>query len=233
LDFLQNALSESHSGVPSRCAVYGMPGIGKTQLLLRYAKLSWDQNLYSCIFWISATSVDKINQGISGILDLIGHPDRYLQDQTAKLMAVRLWLEKYNGGNWLLVFDNVQRETLGFLRDHLPLTNERGNILFSTRTEDVAESLANVGGERHRILGLQAMELRDTANLLFSDAGIDVGMLSPSHFTQAEDLVKRVGFLPLAVVQVASYMKQTHTTLDNMLELYKRERKIVVNSLCS
>jgi hypothetical protein len=230
LDFLQTALNKSHNGVPSRCAVYGMPGIGKTQLLLRYAKVSWDQNLYSCIFWISATSIDKINQGVSGILDLIGHPDRYLQDQTAKLIAARLWLERYEGGDWLLIFDNVKRETLGFLRDHLPLTSERGNILFSTRTADVAESLANAAGEQQRILGLEAMELQDTANLLFADAGVEVGMAAPYLFSQAEDLVKRVGLLPLAVVQVASFMKQTHTTLDDMLELYKRERKIEVNS---
>jgi hypothetical protein len=233
LDFLQKALNESHSGVPSRCAVHGMPGIGKTQLLLRYAKVSWDQHLYSCIAWISATSVDRIIQGISSILDLIEHPDRYLQDQTAKLTTAKHWLEKHESGDWLLLFDNVQRETLGFLRDHLPLMNERGNILFSTRTEDVAESLANAAGEQHRILGLQSMELRDTASLFFADAGIDAGMAAPSLFSQAEDLVKQVGLLPLAVVQAASFMKQTRTTLDDMLELYKRERKVEVNSLYS
>jgi hypothetical protein len=203
-----------------------MPGIGKTQLLLRFAKVSWDRHRYSCIFWISATSLDKINQGISGILDLIDHPDRHLPDQTAKLTAAQHWLERYEGGDWLLVVDNVHRETLGFLRVHLPLTNERGNILFSTRTEDVAESLANAAGEQHQILGLRAMELRDTANLLFADAGINTGMVTPSLLNQAEELVKRVGSLPLAVVQAASFMKQTHTSFDSVLELYKRERKM-------
>jgi hypothetical protein len=208
-----------------------MPGLGKTQLLLRYAKLSWDQNRYSCIFWISAASVDKINQGISGILDLIEHPDRYLQDQTAKLTAARVWLEKYEGGDWLLVFDNVHRETLSFLRVHFPLANERGNILFSTRTEDVAESLVNAAGEQHPILGLQVMDLRETANLLFKDAGINAEIVTPSLLGQAEDLVKRVGRLPLAVVQAASFMKQTHTFLHNMLEFYKKERKLEVSSM--
>jgi hypothetical protein len=231
LGFIRNALSESHKGVPSRCVIYGMPGIGKTQLLLRYAKLSWDQNLYSCIIWISSTSVDKITQGISGILDRIEHPDRYLQDQTTKLKAALVWLETYDDGDWLLVFDNVHIETLNFLRVHLPLTNGRGNILFSTRRADVAESLANSAGERHRTLGLQPMELRETAELLFSDAGIDAHMVTPFIFDQAEELVKRVGCLPLAVVQAASFMKQTHSTLDRMLELYKKERKIQVRLL--
>jgi hypothetical protein len=210
-----------------------MPGIGKTQLLLRYAKLSFDQHQYPCIFWISATSVDKINQGISGILDLIKHPDRYLQDQTAKLTAARLWLEqspKDDGDDWLLVFDNVHRETLSFIRVNLPLRNERGNILFTTRTADVAESLVSAAGERHSILGLHALELRETANLLLDDAGIDAGTVTLPILGQAEDLVKRVGCLPLAVVHAASFMKQTHITLGNMLELYKNERKIEVCS---
>jgi hypothetical protein len=232
MDFLESALNKSRSGSPKRCAVHGMPGIGKTQLLLRYAKLSWVRDRYTCIFWISATSVDKINQGIAGILDLIEHPDRYLQDQTAKLTAARLWLEKPRadgGGDWLLVFDNVHRETLGFLRVHLPRMNDRGNILFTTRTADVAELLVIAAGEQHPILGLRALESRETANLLFEDAGIAPETVTPSQLDQAEDLVMRVGCLPLAVVQAASFMKQTHSTLANMLEFYKEERGIEVD----
>jgi hypothetical protein len=236
LEFLENALSTTHStiGVPSRCVVHGMPGIGKTHLILRYAKLSFDQNRYSSVFWISATSVDKINQGFSGILDLIGHRNRFQQDQTAKITTARLWLEQSNrddGGDWLLVFDNVHIDTLGFIRSHLPLRNERGNILFTTRTGDVADALANAGGEQHPILGLQPLELRESVKLLFEDAGIDVKAVTPSLLSQGEDLVKYVGLLPLAVVQTASFMKQTHTTIENMLELYKNKRKIEVSPI--
>jgi hypothetical protein len=234
LGFLQTALSKSYNGAPSRCAIHGMPGIGKTQLLLRYVKLSWDQLRYTSTFWISATSLDKLNQGLSGILDLIKHPDRSLPDQTSKLTAARLWLEQSHnddGGDWLLIFDNVHRETVDFLRNLLPLRNERGKILFTTRTADVAESLVNAAGEQHAVLGLQALDLRETANLLFGDAGIDAGAVTPSLLDQAENLVERVGRLPLAVVQAASFMKQTHTSLGHMLELYKNERKIEVGSV--
>jgi hypothetical protein len=151
-----------------------------------------------------------------------------LQDQTAKITAARLWLEKSN--DWLIVFDNVHRETLSFLRAHLPLRNERGNILFTTRTLDVAELLANTAGEQHSILGLRVLELRETVELLFEDAGIDTETVTPSLLGQAEDLVKHVGLLPLAVVTAASFMKQTHTTIDHMLELYLKKRKIEVSS---
>jgi hypothetical protein len=204
LDFVLKALSKEWSGIPSRCAVFGMPGIGKTQLLLRYVKISFHLHRYSHIFWISASSIDKLNQGIAKILDLVEHPDRDRQDQNAKLVAARLWLEEPSTENssisWLLVIDNVDRNTLDFLRTHLPRTNPRGNILFSTRTADVAEVLVNAEGVKHATLGLRALELQDTANLLLSDAGIHSEAITPALIGQARDLAQHVGCLPLAGV---------------------------------
>jgi hypothetical protein len=226
--------SAQKSDVPTRCAVHGMPGIGKTQLMLRFAKLSFDQNLYSHIFWISSTTIDKLTQGIANILDLVGHLGRNLREQNAKLTAARLWLEEshvHGCTGWLLIFDNVDRSTLGFLRTHLPRKNARGKILFTTRTGDVAHALVNVAGEQHRTLELRALELRDTTNLLFDDAGIDKASATPL-FDRAEELVKCVGCLPLAVAQAGSFMKQTHTTLDDMLTIYKTEEKIEVCLYC-
>jgi hypothetical protein len=100
-----------------------MPGIGKSQLLLHYSKISFDLDQYSHIFWISAASVDKLNQGFVKILDLVGHRDRYSEDHGAKLTTARLWLEEPrgdDGADWLLVLDNIDKSTLGFLHAHLP-----------------------------------------------------------------------------------------------------------------
>jgi hypothetical protein len=228
--------------MPCRFAVHGMPGIGKTQLVLQYATVSFNSGQYSYVFWVSATSVDKLNQGLAKILDLVDHRDRYLHEQSAKLTAARLWLEEpelhsHNAGDpracsfdWLLIFDNVHRETLRFLRSHLPRKNARGNILFTTRTADVAEALVNVAGMEYPTLQLRAMGLHDTANLLFEDAGFNAETVTSLQFSQAEKLVKCVGCLPLAVAHAASYMKQTHTTLDDMLGLYDDERKMEVCS---
>jgi hypothetical protein len=42
---------------------------------------------------------------------------------------------------------------------------------------------------------------------------------------KAEELIKTVGSLPLAIVHAASYMKQTQTSLEDMLELYQGDYK--------
>jgi hypothetical protein len=199
VDFLKDALNKVQNGMPSCCAVHGMPGIGRSQLVLHYAKRSFDDGRYSYIFWISSTSIDKLNHGFAKILDLVDHRHRYLQEQSAKLTAARLWLEEPQN-DWLLVFDNVDRSTLDFLRTYLPRSNARGNILFTTRTLDLAEALVNMTGHRHPTLQLRALGPRDTATLLLKDAGIDIEIVTPPILDHAEELVECVGRLPLAVV---------------------------------
>jgi hypothetical protein len=207
-----------------------MPGLGKSQLVLHYAKTSFDQGRYFYVFWISANSVDKLNHGLAKILDLVRHPDRNLREQDAKLTAARLWLEEPHDCDWLLVFDNVDSSSLDFLRMHLPRRNTRGHILFTTRRADMAETLVTMAGNPNSILSLRSMELRDSAILLLKDAGLDTGVVAPSLFDHAEGLVECVGRLPIAVVQAASYVKQTETTLDEMLELYQGAQKLEVSS---
>jgi hypothetical protein len=225
LDLIRDALSKVQNDRSSCCGVHGMPGVGKSQLVLRYATISSDSSRYSYIFFISATNVDKLNQGLSKVLDLVHHPDRHVQEQSRKLTAARLWLEERED-DWLLVFDNVDRSSLDFLRMHLPRRNARGNILFTTRTGDVADALVNIA-RQDSTLRLRTMERCDTAHLLLKDGGFAV---TPTLLDHAGELVECVGRLPLAVVQATSFMKQTGTALDRMLELYQSEQKIEVSS---
>jgi hypothetical protein len=217
--------------VPTRCVVYGMPGVGKTKLILRFADIVFEQFLYTHVFWMSGSTPDKLIEGLTKILDIVGHPERTRSEQNAKLIAARLWLEdsgRIDGLRWLLVLDNVDRSSLEFLSEHLPRRNVKGSILFTTRAADVADALVSVSGGRHSTLELRVPDLVETAHLLFSSAGIDASTVSPAQKNQAEKLVKTLGSLPLAVVQAASYMKQTSITLDKMLEISTSERNIEV-----
>jgi hypothetical protein len=208
-----------------------MPGVGKTQLVLRLAQMVFTQLLYSHIFWTSASTPDKLIEGVAKILDLVGHPERTRSDQNAKVIAARLWLEdsqRIEGARWLLILDNVDRGALGFLREHLPRRNVKGSILFTTRAADIAGALVGVVGGLHSTLELRVPELMEATHLLFSSAGIDANAATPAQRCQAEQLVQTLGSLPLAVVQAASYMGQTATTFDQMLRISKGARKIEV-----
>jgi hypothetical protein len=226
LTYIAKVLDEVRCDVPTRCVVHGMHGLGKSQLALQFAKSSFDQQRYSLVMWISATNIEKLNQGFANLLHLVSHPDRFRSEHSGRLTAARRWLEESGPTNWLLVLDNVDRETLGFLREHLPRKNGRGSILFTTRTESVAKALASVAGEQRAVFELQLPNTQDAARLLlehFAHDGLD---LSITH--KAEEVVKCVGSLPLAIAQAASFMTESHKTLDDLLDLYHSEHKIDV-----
>jgi NB-ARC domain len=226
LDLLEEILDKVQSDRPGCAAIHGMPGIGKSQLLLRYAVKSFEGDRYSHVFWTSASSVEKLTNGLCKILNLV-HPDRSIQDQSIKLTAARSWLEECPY-NWLLIVDNVDTSTLNFLRTNFPRRNSRGNVLFSTRTVVVAKALLDMARFPHSILQLHALDVRDATSLLFNDAGIDSAFITPSLLSLAGELVQSVGRLPLAVVQAASFMKETDISLDDMLKLYKSKDKMEV-----
>jgi hypothetical protein len=211
--------------VPTHCAIHGMPGVGKSQLAYMLAKLLYDRGRYTNIFWMQATTVEKLHQGFSRLLQLVSHPHHASTDNDTRLTAARRWLEEFDSGRWLLVVDNVARETVHFLHEHLPRKNARGNILFTTRTEDIAEALTHVTGERHRFVELRNPDVEDAATMLLKQ--IRDREVAPDR-SKIQDVVKGIGCLPLAISQAASYMMETGRSLEDMQALIKKEGKIHV-----
>jgi hypothetical protein len=227
---ISEILNGGHEDVPTRCVVHGMHGLGKTQLALQFSNSSYKDGRYSLIFWMSGTTIDKLNDGFANILNLIRHPRQHLLvDQRSKLTEVRRWLED-SSLTWLLVLDNVNASTLDFIRNNLPRQNRQGNILFTTRTVDVASALSYAAGQQHQILELGLPETQDAVKLLLTESGIDTASASWVTKSKATEIVKCVGRLPLAISQAASYMKQCHKGLDYMLLLLYSEQKMEVRS---
>jgi hypothetical protein len=213
------ALEDNYGDIPTRCIVYGMHGIGKSQLALQFAKLSFEQRRYSLVFWMSSTTVEKLNQGYIHLLNLVGHPDRLHPEQSARLTAARRWLEESRHIRWLLVLDNVDPSTLEFIRQILPRKNHKGNILFTTRTATVATALARAAGQQHEVIELELPNVGDAAYLFLREGGIDVTGTTALTVSRAEKVVRRVGCLPLAVSHAASFMKESHKTLGDIIHL--------------
>jgi hypothetical protein len=221
---IQQVLEANYGDIPTRCIIYGMHGLGKSQLALQFTKLSFGQCRYPLVFWMSATTVEKLNQGYTHLLNLVGHPDRLHPEQGARLTAARRWLEESGSVKWLLVLDNVDSSTLGFLRQNLPHKNQKGNILFTTRTVTVATALARAAGQQHEVIELGLPDVEDAAYLFLTESGIDVTSTTALVMSRAEKVVRRVGCLPLAVSHTSSFMKESHQTLDDIIHLLDSEQ---------
>jgi hypothetical protein len=206
--------------------LFGNQGVGKSQLTYAWANTTYLRGENSYILWISATTVEKLFQGFSRLLRSIDHPDRSHPDEGIRLEAARRWLEGVTTGNWLLVLDNVFPETLEFLRHKLPRQNGRGTMLFTTRTERVALALASTAGERHDVIEVPLLDVKAGVELFCGY--FELGTMDSSS-AKIERIVMAVGGLPLAISHAARYMKESHSNLDDMLELYQTRRKIDVS----
>ncbi|KZP18201.1 hypothetical protein FIBSPDRAFT_676874, partial [Athelia psychrophila] len=172
---IADALRSHIGSVPARYAIWGMPGLGKSQMALRYAHSSFDSGSHTHVLWIPATTVEKLTQGLAKVLELVQHPERNNSDQAAQLTAARDCFEhsdKYGFVKWLIIFDNVTSKTVAFLRQNLPRQNANGSILITTRTVGVAEALTNIAGQQHPVHELKALSPVHSAELLLKRAGI-------------------------------------------------------------
>ncbi|KZP16585.1 TPR-like protein [Athelia psychrophila] len=224
LEFISSSFRPSQSDKPTRFVIYGMPGLGKSQLALQHANLAFTSRDYSHIFWVSASTISSLSQGLTRILVLVNHAERNHPDQAVQLAAVCLWLEqsdRHGCRRWLLILDNVTAEGAMFLREHLPRQNASGSILITTRTSHIAESMANTAGQEHRVFELKALSRAQSANLLLRRAEIQSS--AQIDLESAKKFVTRVGCLPLAVEQAGLYMKRSGIkSADQLQRLYDK-----------
>src|SRR5205807_2241948 len=109
-----------------RQALYGLGGIGKTQIAAEYA-FRHRQN-HNAIFWVFADSEQSIGIDYVRIAKLLNLPSQDLPDQNVIIGGVKRWLDQNDG--WLLIFDNVEdpKDLQGFLPKECP-----GHILLTSR----------------------------------------------------------------------------------------------------
>ena len=223
LEEIGYAFNSVSDDTPARCVVYAMPGSGKTQLVLKYATLASKESRY--IFWVSAASVEKLNRDFTKLADLLHLPGRHNLDQAAKTTTIRGWLEDTaDARSWLLVLDNVTLETNSTLRNILPRRNNSGKLLFTTRTENIADSLVMVSGKTHKI-ALQPPCIEDAITMLLAAAERGRERVGQAELENITSVIKSVGSLSLAINQAGSYMKESGSSAKDVLNVYRSEEK--------
>ncbi|KAL8876041.1 MAG: hypothetical protein Q9192_008939, partial [Flavoplaca navasiana] len=229
LQQIDQAFSASSGDLPARCVIHGMPGVGKTQLALRYATLASEKSKDMYTFWVSAASVEKLARDFSKVVDLCLQ-GRHALDQATKLTLARAWLEDPTAGKkWLLVLDNVTQETSRMILDEiLPRRNSGGRLLFTTRTASIAESCTT--SSKSLTIALQPPGLHDAVNMLAAGAGRYGEDAEDARYANLECLVRSVGHLPLAIDQAASYLKESGSSTKELLDLYQSEEIMEVLS---
>ncbi|KAF2014032.1 FabD/lysophospholipase-like protein [Aaosphaeria arxii CBS 175.79] len=221
LDQLENSLFGKRS--PPKTAIYGLGGMGKTQIALELVYRTMETHTDCSVFWIQATNVETIQQAFTNIcLELELFELKVNPDEAQGLLQHHLSQER--AGKWLLIVDNIDDMNIWktVLRDNLP-RSRTGCIVCTTRNRKVAiEISASNVIEVNEMDEETAMELlrKLLPNLDLAELRKDV-----QHF------LEQLTFMPLAIVQAAAYIKKNGTTLSKYSSLMNEQEQETIKLL--
>ncbi len=195
--FLRERLQSGGTAVVQ--ALYGMGGVGKTQLTIEYAYRY--AGAYDVVWWVSAEETGLIGEQFAALAVELGlAPQR--ADTASAVRALRAYLR--GQGRWLLILDNA--ESPGDLRDWLPAGP--GHTLITSRNPGWSELAARV--EINVLSRPESVEL-----IHVSRPGVGAA--------EADRLAEALGDLPLALVQAAGFLAETGMPVEHYLGLLETQ----------
>jgi tetratricopeptide (TPR) repeat protein len=192
--------AEQGAALVPAAVLYGMGGIGKTQLARAYAHRYRDD--YQLGWWTPAETPLTATTALAELAVRLGAPAELPQPQ--QLTYAREALAERD--RWLLVFDNATDPTA--LEPLLPAAGN-GHVLITSRSS-AWHGLADP-------ILVDLLPLDAAAELLRERTG------DPDQ-QAAEALAEDLGRLPLAVEQAAAYAAQQHLTLARYLAVFRERR---------
>ena len=172
---------------------------------------------FSSVFWIDASSVGTITQGLKGICNLPAAQSSGL-DGSPKSALHWIGLLKEN---YVMVFDNADVLSPAELEAYLP-PGRGGNILITSRNSTMRSITSP-----ENALEIAEMEEKDAIGLLLKASCLDPH--SMEFQTEASKIVKELSYLPLAIDQAGAYIASGATTIVNYLEKYYEHGQILLS----
>ncbi|KAF8418318.1 hypothetical protein EV426DRAFT_679825 [Tirmania nivea] len=192
--------------------LYGLGGMGKTQLALEYVYQYYHD--YSSVFWVNAASVQTTILGFMQILQQIIEHHLQLSEDIHIVRAVQRWFSMPQNTNWLLVFDNFDDLDLVDIKEYLPLCNH-GTVIITSRRRDIIQP-GRRGFEVEQMKTAEAIQL-----LLIAYTIRKYEDLLPTEQATANTIAQELGYLPLALSQAGAYIHISQYSLSRYLKEYQ------------
>ncbi|WP_051173806.1 tetratricopeptide repeat protein [Amycolatopsis orientalis] len=168
-----------------------MGGVGKTQLAADHAESQWAAGAIDLLVWATATSRESVLTGYADAAARIISPVATVPARMAEQLLT--WLAQTTR-RWLIVLDDLQDP--GDLTRLWPPTIATGQVLVTTRRRDVALARAD------RTITDVNVFTSGEADAYLHDVLAD----RPYLLEGADELARNLGYLPLALAQVAAYL---------------------------
>ncbi|MFJ7212575.1 FxSxx-COOH system tetratricopeptide repeat protein [Amycolatopsis sp. NPDC098790] len=183
----------------SRAVLHGMGGLGKTQLAIEYVHRNL-QN-YDVVWWIRAAQEMQIRASLTELARQL-----HLPGADESVTAVPAVLEALRTGSpyarWLLVFDSARGPEQ--LAPFLP--GGPGRILVTSRETDWAGTFSEP-------IAVGLFDREESKELLCRRDPVITD-------EQADELARKLGDLPLALAQAATWRAETGMPIEEYLRLF-------------
>ncbi|KAI0454131.1 acyl transferase/acyl hydrolase/lysophospholipase [Xylaria acuta] len=197
-----------------RVCLYGLGGVGKTQVALRIAYEAKDEREFM-VLWLPTASNAAFQQACTEAVKRLTIPAAKDEDPKELLQQ---YLNSDKSGKWLLIIDNIDEMEMllgspnqpgigSFLPD-----SDNGRILFTTRPYDIASRVA----DDDDTVELKEMSHADSRRYLEEKV-----QLNQADDAIATELLNQLAHLPLAITQAAAYMKRNRKPIREYLDLLR------------
>jgi hypothetical protein len=194
-------VNSSQTAVLLPRALYGLGGVGKTQLAIEYVHRH--RSDYDLTWWIAAEDPAEIRRSLVELAEQLEIP--ITGDTGGTIRRVHEALARRDKfQHWLLVFDNVgDPATVASL---LPSSRD-GHVLITTR-ESSWEQLGQA-------VQVDKFERQESVALLGQHGGLDPA--------DADSVADRLGDLPISLAQAAAWASETKQPVGEYLRLFNAE----------
>ncbi|KEY64848.1 hypothetical protein S7711_10081, partial [Stachybotrys chartarum IBT 7711] len=229
---------QTHGTSYQRVSLFGLGGVGKTQIALAYVYWLQEANPAISIFWVHASNADRFHQSYMSIAEEYEIPG-YTDPKIDLSLLVKNWLEKKYCEPWLMVLDNADDMQLFFgapstvalssaesskadnLSAYLPECRQ-GCLVVTTRNKQLGVRLA----QGQQPVEVTQMNENESVQLLRTKLD-DMSTAS----ADLSSLASRLEYLPLALAQAASFIQETCITALKYLQLLGDSDKNMVHFL--
>ncbi|MFI6396431.1 tetratricopeptide repeat protein [Nonomuraea sp. NPDC050540] len=205
-------------------AVHGLGGVGKSTLAAHYALAQAGDGAggRNPVWWITADGPGAVEAGLAALAVALQPELTSASPLEALAERARAWLAAHQG--WLLVLDNVVDPA-----DVRPLLERplAGQVLVTSRLGEGWHRLDA------RLLRLDVLGEREAIDLLtriatqeLPHAGLDAAVV-PEGWEGADELVRELGYLPLAIEQAGAYLHQSRLSPVAYLELLRAQPAVM------
>jgi hypothetical protein len=185
----------AHRGAGPTCLlISGDSGVGKSQFA---AGVFWDSASTALRAWVPAASQETLLSAYAAIASALGCAGT--GDVGSQARALIQWLASPAAGSWLLVLDDLALDPHQ-MWDWWPPSTPRGRVVVTTTHRDAA-----FDGHGRSWIRLDVYSPAEAVSYLTDRLSPHLGVDIPgSALSEAEDLAKDLGFLPVALAQAAA-----------------------------